>query len=865
MHWIRYTVLGLLLAACGFMLFHAYNFIEKHHQPKYYPVNYIPQNALFVYTGSNIHEEYNKLNGGAVWFEELKSAAIFNSLMKVLTEVDSISVDEPLIQEAFNNSEFAFGIIPQGDELRFLFCLNDTKEEGFFEAWQRTHPQLRKQSFNGHEALKSESYLMVKSDRVIFVTQNDWEMKLLLEEQKSGAHNWENSYKLTDKRESLSGNFLFNFERLSEYLKKQTGIQIPKLIAKNLGINGSDFYYNSNQLFWSGLSDVEVENDVLNLPFEIHRAIPHNADLVVRYAHNKLNDYDSCKTFFQSNTNWNEYDKEYGADFDYHLMQWLGNECAKVEIELENKQKKYLVLSINPQELSPEEHLGELKRKINEYYNDVDSSESMRLPIGWEGIFGDDFKMEEKVYFGRYEGYLIVANSKGDLDAYLQECRYRSLYEDPNFGLMLSNSMAQNSWGILYVNPKYARESLAKILDEPLENLSWINSFPKFIIQLCVSKENNFTNMSLAYQSEALEKNTSKLWELNLGSKALYGPELVKNHRTNSQDILVQTEDHILHLISPNGTKKWSYQLNSEIIGEVLQVDGFANNKYQFLLQTKDKLHAIDILGREMGGFPINLNEPSPSLTAIRYNPGSDLRIFFESSGKLRNYDIQGKSVKGWIEPEIKRMKLAVQHFVIGGKDHLMCLDGSNAIHMFNRKGERHPNSDLIKPQIKSTIKTPVYFEKSSNLETYRLSYLDSNGIWHKRYLGGLQDSVQFVNSSKSSTLLIGDINGDNAPEIFLTGKGKLNVYWSKDDLNYSYSYEGNNAKINSHFVSGEYLVTICTETENIVLNEGGGALGRMSKIPLGPFTLSDLNQAGQVVKLVVDSQGILSAHKIRG
>lgn len=847
------------------MLFHAYNFIEKHHQPKYYPVNYIPQNALFVYTGSNIHEEFNKLNGGAVWYEELKSATIFNSLMTVLSEVDSLSVDEPIIQEAFNQSEFALGLIPQGSELRFLLCFNDTQEKSFLQAWKRTHPKLKKQTIHGCEALKNDNYLMAKSDGVIFVSQNEWGLKLLLDEQKSKAHNWHDSYKLTDKRESLSGNFLFNFERISEFLQKQTGLQVPKLISNNLGVNGSDFYYNSNQLFWSGLSQVRVGKDVQNLPFEIHRAIPHNADLVVRYAHNKLSNYDSCKNFFQSNTNWNEYDKEYGADFDYHLMQWLGNECARVEIEHENELKKYLVLSINPQELSPEEHLDELKRKIKEYYNDADSSESMRLPIGWEGVFGDDFKMEDKIYFGRYEGYLIIANEQKDLDSYIQECRYRSLYEDPNFGLMLSNSMAQNSWGILYVNPGYVRESLAKILHEPAEKLSWINSFPKFIVQLCASKQNNFTNMSLAYQSETQEKNTSKLWELNLGAKAIYGPKLVKNHRTNSQDILVQTQDNMLHLISPNGAEKWKFPLDSEIIGEVLQIDGFANEKYQFLLQTTKKLHAIDILGREMSGFPIKLNEPSPALSAIRYSSDGDLRIFFESSGKLRNYDIHGKSVSGWIEPEIKKMKLAVQHFVIGGTDHLLCLDGNNTIQMLNRKGEKHPNSDLIKPQIKSTLKTPVYFEKSSNLETYRLSYLDSNGTWHKRYLGGLHDSVQFVNSSKNSTLLIGDINGDNAPEIFLTGKGKLNVYWSKDDLNYSYSYEGSKARINSHFVSGEYLVTIQTDSENIVLNEGGGALGRMAKIPFGPFTLSDLNQPGQVVKLVVDSEGKLSAHKIRG
>lgn len=865
MHWIRYSIFVLLLGTCGYILFQAYHFIEKHHQEQYHPVHFIPENALLVYTGNNLQQEYNKLSGGAVWFEELKSVQPFGSIMEVLMEVDSLAVDQPEIQAVFKNSRFALGLIPRQEGLSFLLCVDESENGKFFEAWKSRHPQLKSSKIENYPLLKAPNYLMLQVKDKLFIAPSEWGINLLLEEAKRKTKNWDKVFQLTDQRSSISGNFLFNFNRLADYLSQQSNIHIPKTISDKLSFSGTDFYYNSNQLFWSGLTEGKADSNFTNLPFEIHRAIPHNADLVLRYAHPHLNQYDSTKSIFRTGVDWKEYDEEYSSDFDYHLLHWMGNECAKVEIKQDSEIKRFLVFSINPNEVSPEENLSELNSRVKAYYQDMDSSNSIRLPIGWEGAFGEDFKMNETVYIQSREGYLIVANTPSDLEGYIQECQYRSLYEDVNFSLMMNRSMAKTSWAFMYINPNFAKNEIARLLKAKTENLSCLNSFPKFMLQLSKSKHRHFTNLSLSYQSEKQQNNASKLWELKLGSPAIYGPQLVKNHRTNAQDILLQTSDYVLHLISPNGNEKWSMDLEAPIIGKAEQIDGFANGKYQFLLQTQKKLHAIDILGREMEGFPIELKNPSPYLTAIRYKNGGDLRVFFASGGKLRNYDIHGKSVQGWEEPEIDYLKLPVQHFEIAGKDHLLCVDRQNVIHLWDRKGEVHENSAFIQTKIKSTVKEPVYFEKSSHLETFRLSYLDSNGVWYKRYLGGLKDSVRFINSSANSTLLISDINGDNAPEIIISGKRKLNVYWSKDDLNYSYSFRGLNVQIRTHFVSGEHLISLKTDEENSVLNEGGAPLGRMNKIPNGAFTLSDLNQPGQVVKLVIDEQGVLSAHKIRG
>jgi hypothetical protein len=70
------------------------------------------------------------------------------------------------------------------------------------------------------------------------------------------------------------------------------------------------------------------------------------------------------------------------------------------------------------------------------------------------------------------------------------------------------------------------------------------------------------------------------LWEKSIGS-IKQGPFLIKNHRTNNQEILIVDTDHKLHLIGVNGEVKWSKQLSGDIIGGVSQVDMLNNKRYQ--------------------------------------------------------------------------------------------------------------------------------------------------------------------------------------------------------------------------------------------------------------------------------------------
>lgn len=81
----------------------------------------------------------------------------------------------------------------------------------------------------------------------------------------------------------------------------------------------------------------------------------------------------------------------------------------------------------------------------------------------------------------------------------------------------------------------------------------------------------------------------------------------VKNSGTGKQNILRQNADNSIELIDEKGKSLWKKSLSGKICGSVAQVDHLGNGKIQYLMAEGTRLHLIDRLGREVGGFPMNL------------------------------------------------------------------------------------------------------------------------------------------------------------------------------------------------------------------------------------------------------------------
>ena len=89
------------------------------------------------------------------------------------------------------------------------------------------------------------------------------------------------------------------------------------------------------------------------------------------------------------------------------------------------------------------------------------------------------------------------------------------------------------------------------------------------------------------------------MWKLPL-KDIVWGPYAVKNHRTNTRDIVVQDSANVLYYIGANGKLKWTKSIESKIKGAPSQIDIYKNNKFQLLFNSNKLIYLIDILGNDV-------------------------------------------------------------------------------------------------------------------------------------------------------------------------------------------------------------------------------------------------------------------------
>jgi hypothetical protein len=261
--------------------------------------------------------------------------------------------------------------------------------------------------------------------------------------------------------------------------------------------------------------------------------------------------------------------------------------------------------------------------------------------------------------------------------------------------------------------------------------------------------DNDFVidRLDITNQTQVSEIKTEYLWEKSFGS-IKQGPFLIKNHRTNNQEILIVDSEHKLHLIGVNGEVKWTKVIEGDVIGDVLQVDILNNKRYQLLFNTASKVYLVDILGRDIVGFPVSSNEKiTNQVVAIDYENNKNYRFIFATEQRLLAYDKQGKRVDGFqhlLKGNLVTSQL--KHFVLSGNDYVVFNTISGKLFFLNRKGEERYTSNA-----KSSALNVFY-----TLNTQQ--NLGGSSIYHIDTLGRIVE----LSLAENSTTTIKDENVSN-------------------------------------------------------------------------------------------------------
>ena len=279
----------------------------------------------------------------------------------------------------------------------------------------------------------------------------------------------------------------------------------------------------------------------------------------------------------------------------------------------------------------------------------------------------------------------------------------------------------------------------------PLQRLKWAG------LQITARAEASYLTAALGHR-EQRQSPVNRQWSLSLPEQPTGEPQLVQNHMTGGYDVALQTKNNLLYLISHEGKVRWKVALDGPILGPIHQVDRYKNEHLQLVFNTARKVYMIDLLGRPVEGFPVELPRPaSAPMGVFNYDQARQYRLLVPAGKRLLNYSIDGEPTPGWqFEEAGSPLVGAPQHFSVAGHDIIVCLSQSGKLYQLNRRGQERFQLEKQIPELKSRFylkaaKTLKKSELLANSNSGQLYVIHPRGTAESLYLDPAKPADHFL------------------------------------------------------------------------------------------------------------------------
>jgi len=280
----------------------------------------------------------------------------------------------------------------------------------------------------------------------------------------------------------------------------------------------------------------------------------------------------------------------------------------------------------------------------------------------------------------------------------------------------------------------------------------------KYIVMQGVSsKDFFFVNTAIKKIESKVETNlVSQLFSTTLDAKIATRPQFVMNHRTKRKEVVVQDIENNLYLISTDGKVLWKKKLNSQISGNIQQVDLYRNGRLQLAFVTKNELMVVDRNGEDVPPFPKKFSDPiTQPLALFDYDKNKNYRFLIVQGKQLNMYDREGKTVSGFVlENTDSYINSIPQHFRVGNKDYIVITQENGTLNILHRTGKtRIPVKDKI-----NFSGNNVYLHESKFTTSDtggNLIQIDEKGNITKEYMNA--NDTHFIDASSKTLVTLSD------------------------------------------------------------------------------------------------------------
>jgi len=253
------------------------------------------------------------------------------------------------------------------------------------------------------------------------------------------------------------------------------------------------------------------------------------------------------------------------------------------------------------------------------------------------------------------------------------------------------------------------------------------------------------------------------------------GPFSVDNHQTGEKNIIVFDVSNQMYLFDLKGNLIWKKRFRDKILGNIYQVDKYNNGKYQYLWNSTDNIHLIDITGNEVEGFPFSVpGKISGGVSIIHFKGYTYPNILLiDNSKKLVNINLTPAIVPEWKTQTVNFTVTEPIQYLYQNSEHYVVVAGDNGeVIMVDKTGDIRMR---IKNSFTNNPNSKFYFNETNSKGNLITTDNYGNLIYIPKF-GNVKKTV-FGTYSQAHYFFYEDYDFDGNKDFFFMDDKKISVF----------------------------------------------------------------------------------------
>lgn len=236
-----------------------------------------------------------------------------------------------------------------------------------------------------------------------------------------------------------------------------------------------------------------------------------------------------------------------------------------------------------------------------------------------------------------------------------------------------------------------------------------------------------------------------------------------RNHRSGGRMELRSEGSRVV--AQENAREVWSVEIETGVSPEVWEIDLYRNGKYQVAIGAGKRFHVIDVLGREVKGFPKRWSTGFSAFAVFDYDKNRQFRFLLAApNGEVFNFRKEGERTPGWkFKAEPGRHIVNLSHLRIGPRDYIFAGQDDGSVRILSRTGE-----DRFRSPVRVPVGQKLAFRLGKDLTSSTVLYVDNEGWVQERTIGS-DEPVGLSRMTRGLSVLVEDRTGDGIPEVVVT------------------------------------------------------------------------------------------------